>query len=399
MPCQGYRSSIPVTTLPRSLSMRSRPNSCSLFRATSSSSRRRSISKAENRYVELKDVRPSEQAQTLADQTGKDPRYVEVVLSESAEVVKHRPQCPDHGAPARLRDGQCRHRSIEYRACRRRGARAAAAARSRRFGGGAESRASMQRSALTSASSSMTVSAGPGATASSASRLGVAGLPSLLDMIGAPDLFGRPMQVTEIAVADEIAAGASLLMGQAAEGLPVVVVRGAEVRCGGASGIGAGAPARTGHVPMSAQQTTSLRGKPVVALCGGVGGAKLALGLERPDRRGPDRHRQHRRRFRASRPARLARHRHRALHARRAQRSRARLGTRGRKLEFHGGAGRARRRDLVPARRPRSCHACRAHPRAAQRHLVDRIHRGDRAPARHSGAHFADVGRSASRPW
>jgi len=56
--------------------------------------------------------------------------------------------------------------------------------------------------------------------------LGVAGLPSLLDLVGAPDMFGRPMQVTEIAVADEIAAGASLLMGQAAEGLPVVVVRG-----------------------------------------------------------------------------------------------------------------------------------------------------------------------------
>jgi coenzyme F420-0:L-glutamate ligase/coenzyme F420-1:gamma-L-glutamate ligase len=56
--------------------------------------------------------------------------------------------------------------------------------------------------------------------------LGVAGLPSLLDMIGALDLFGRPMQVTEIGVADEIAAGASLLMGQAAEGPPVVVVRG-----------------------------------------------------------------------------------------------------------------------------------------------------------------------------
>ena len=39
-------------------------------------------------------------------------------------------------------------------------------------------------------------------------------------------MFGRKMQMTEIAVADEIAAGASLLMGQAAEGLPVVVVRG-----------------------------------------------------------------------------------------------------------------------------------------------------------------------------
>jgi coenzyme F420-0:L-glutamate ligase/coenzyme F420-1:gamma-L-glutamate ligase len=56
--------------------------------------------------------------------------------------------------------------------------------------------------------------------------LGAAGLPSLLDMVGSPDLFGRPMRVTEIALADEIAAGASLLMGQAAEGLPVVIVRG-----------------------------------------------------------------------------------------------------------------------------------------------------------------------------
>ncbi|MGL4556323.1 MAG: coenzyme F420-0:L-glutamate ligase, partial [Afipia sp.] len=56
--------------------------------------------------------------------------------------------------------------------------------------------------------------------------LGAAGLPSLLDMIGEPDMFGRKMQMTEIAVADEIAAGASLLMGQAAEGLPVVIVRG-----------------------------------------------------------------------------------------------------------------------------------------------------------------------------
>jgi coenzyme F420-0:L-glutamate ligase/coenzyme F420-1:gamma-L-glutamate ligase len=56
--------------------------------------------------------------------------------------------------------------------------------------------------------------------------LGVAGLPALLDKIGAPDMFGRPLQITEIAIADEIAAGASLLMGQAAEKQPVIVVRG-----------------------------------------------------------------------------------------------------------------------------------------------------------------------------
>ena len=56
--------------------------------------------------------------------------------------------------------------------------------------------------------------------------LGAAGLPVVCNMVGAPDLFGRKMRVTEIAVADEIAAAASLLMGQGAEGQPAVHLRG-----------------------------------------------------------------------------------------------------------------------------------------------------------------------------
>ena len=56
--------------------------------------------------------------------------------------------------------------------------------------------------------------------------LGASGLPALVDMRGTPDLFGRALLVTEVGFADEIAAAASLLMGQAAEGRPVVVVRG-----------------------------------------------------------------------------------------------------------------------------------------------------------------------------
>ena len=56
--------------------------------------------------------------------------------------------------------------------------------------------------------------------------LGVAGLPSLIDMRGHEDLYGRALRVTEIGFADEIAAAASLLMGQADEALPAVVVRG-----------------------------------------------------------------------------------------------------------------------------------------------------------------------------
>ena len=56
--------------------------------------------------------------------------------------------------------------------------------------------------------------------------IGAAGLPSLMDLRGSPDLFGRELQVSITGHADEIAAAASLVMGQGAEGQPVVVVRG-----------------------------------------------------------------------------------------------------------------------------------------------------------------------------
>ncbi len=56
--------------------------------------------------------------------------------------------------------------------------------------------------------------------------IGAAGLPSLVDKRGHPDLFGRELLVTEIGFADEIAAAAGLLMGQADEAMPMVIVRG-----------------------------------------------------------------------------------------------------------------------------------------------------------------------------
>ena len=56
--------------------------------------------------------------------------------------------------------------------------------------------------------------------------IGSAGLPSVIDLRGQPDLFGRTLEVSIIGFADEIAAAASLLQGQAAEAQPVVVVRG-----------------------------------------------------------------------------------------------------------------------------------------------------------------------------
>ncbi len=56
--------------------------------------------------------------------------------------------------------------------------------------------------------------------------LGCAGIAPLRDMIGQPDLFGRPLEVTQIATADELAAAGSLLMGQADEATPLVLARG-----------------------------------------------------------------------------------------------------------------------------------------------------------------------------
>ena len=56
--------------------------------------------------------------------------------------------------------------------------------------------------------------------------LGAAGIPALLNLRGKPDLFGRELRTTEVGIADEIAAAASLLMGQADEGTPVVLLRG-----------------------------------------------------------------------------------------------------------------------------------------------------------------------------
>lgn len=183
------------------------------------------VSKSEGRYVELKDVVPSEKAFELAKEIGKDPRFIEVVLSESDEVVRHRPNIMIVAhrlgyvmANAGIDQSNILHNDGEERVLLL-----------PKDPDGSASALKSKFDAAFGADIGVIINDSfgrPWRNGVTGVALGVAGLPSLLDMIGAPDMFGRPMQVTEIAVADEIAAGASLLMGQAAEGLPVVVVRG-----------------------------------------------------------------------------------------------------------------------------------------------------------------------------
>src|SRR5262249_43231281 len=120
--------------------------------------------------------------------------------------------------------------------------------------------------------------------------LGVAGLPALMDLRGRPDLFGHALRVTQTGFSDEIASAASLLMGQADEARPPGLRPGRSLAGGAARGAGArpflvgsaGAGGRAdphaggGFVPLSGSKRSF-----VVALSGGIGGAKLVCGLSR----------------------------------------------------------------------------------------------------------------------
>ena len=89
------------------------------------------VSKAENRFLDLASVTPSARARDLAAATGKDPRLLEAILAESAEVLRAKPGVIDRPSPAGLRDGAGGGGSFQRR---RRGARAAAAGVARRIG-------------------------------------------------------------------------------------------------------------------------------------------------------------------------------------------------------------------------------------------------------------------------
>jgi coenzyme F420-0:L-glutamate ligase/coenzyme F420-1:gamma-L-glutamate ligase len=183
------------------------------------------VSKAEGRSVVIADVVPTPEAQALATEVGKDPRLVQVVLSDSARVLRSRPNLmimqhrlgfvmanagvdQSNVAP---QDGVARALLLPLDPDG--SAEAIRGALAGRFG--------VRLGVVISDSFGRPWRRGTVGVA-----IGCAGLPSLIDLRGQPDLFGRTLEVSIIGFADEIAAAASLLQGQAAEGQPVVVVRG-----------------------------------------------------------------------------------------------------------------------------------------------------------------------------
>jgi coenzyme F420-0:L-glutamate ligase / coenzyme F420-1:gamma-L-glutamate ligase len=183
------------------------------------------VSKAEGRYVEVARVEPSEQAIALAARLGKDPRFVEIVLGESKRVVRHRPGLliVEHRLGFVMANAGIDHSNVP-------------------MPDGVERVLLLPRDPDASAQALrdhiarvcgvligviISDSFGrPWRKGTVGIALGAAGLPAVIDMRGQPDLFGRELRVTETGFADEIAAAAGLLMGQAAEALPMVLVRG-----------------------------------------------------------------------------------------------------------------------------------------------------------------------------
>lgn len=183
------------------------------------------ISKSENRYVDLAELVPSTQAQELAIVTGKDARHIEAVLSESTEVLraKKNVMIVAHRLGYVMANAGIDESNIAH------------------IGGPGqvlllpfdpdktcgEIKTTLDHEFSVSVGIIINDSFGRAwRNGVVGVALGAAGISSLQNLIGSPDLFGRVMKVTEVAIGDELAAAASLAMGQGAEGTPIVHVRG-----------------------------------------------------------------------------------------------------------------------------------------------------------------------------
>jgi len=185
------------------------------------------VSKAEGRAVNLATVIPSPRAIELAAQTEKDARLVELIIQESNEILRTRPGTiiVEHKLGF-----VCANAGIDHSNVAGAGNTAeewvlllpAEPERSaEKICNELESKTGKRIGILIIDSHGRAWRNGTVGLA-----IGIAGLPGLQDLRGEPDLFGFTLRITQVGVADELAAAASLVMGQAAEGTPIVHVRG-----------------------------------------------------------------------------------------------------------------------------------------------------------------------------
>jgi coenzyme F420-0:L-glutamate ligase / coenzyme F420-1:gamma-L-glutamate ligase len=183
------------------------------------------VSKAENRYRNLSSVIPSEAAKEFAQMLDKDARHIEVILEESSEVLRRAENAliTVHRLGFVMANAGVDQSNIEQ------GDEPGMVLLLPKDPDGAAAalKATLDERYGVACGVIINDSFGrPWRKGVVGVALGAAGIPSLRDLVGTPDLFGRALRITEHAAADEIASAASLIMGQAAEGTPVVHIRG-----------------------------------------------------------------------------------------------------------------------------------------------------------------------------
>jgi len=178
------------------------------------------VSKAEGRTVSLANVKPSKDAVRMAKEHGKDPRVMELILKESAQILraqngiivsetKHGFVCANAGVDQSNIQGDA---AVLLPADPDRSA--------------SQLRDAIKKKAGREAAIIITDTFGrPFRNGQTNMAIGVAGINPIRSYIGSRDMYGRKLRVTEIAVADEMASAAELAMGKA-DGVPVAIVRG-----------------------------------------------------------------------------------------------------------------------------------------------------------------------------
>jgi coenzyme F420-0:L-glutamate ligase / coenzyme F420-1:gamma-L-glutamate ligase len=185
------------------------------------------VSKSEGRLVNLSQVTPSKEAIELAGRVQKDARFVELVLSESRSVLRTRPGtlivehklgfiCANAGIDHSNVQGPWGNPDDWVLLLPENPDLSASQIRNE-----LENAEGVRLGVIIIDSHGRAWRMGiVGAT------IGLSGVPAVIDLRGVPDMFGYQLRITQVAAADELAAGASLLMGQAAERSPVVHVHG-----------------------------------------------------------------------------------------------------------------------------------------------------------------------------
>lgn len=183
------------------------------------------VSKVENRFLDLATMSPSPRAQAIAGAAEKDPRQVEAILSESVEIVAHKPGV----IVAAHRLGHVMANAGIDRSNVASGEGRELVLLLPKDPDASAARLKQRLDSYFGADVGVIITDSVGRAwrlGTVGIALGAAGVPALEDRRGAPDLFGRGLEVTVTGFADAVAAAAALLMGEADEGRPVVVVSG-----------------------------------------------------------------------------------------------------------------------------------------------------------------------------